>query len=761
MISQEEFLKQLREAFAVESQEHLSAIASFLVTMTNAAGEPDQNLLEDTYRAAHSLKGAARAVDLKDVEYVCHSMESVFGALKRKEAPLNRKVLDSLRQGLDIIQQKVSGENVSADAVASAVEALQQSIHVDNAIENADMILKSSMSSILSAAPAGEPKHDTHPAQGPQKNESATPATPQPAQPEAPPPSPAKAPRSSPSASPRPLAQKMPNLATVRVSSERLDAILRKAESLIAIKQLLYQTRSDLVDMLHASEEAESEAKRLQSLRHTALKTLKRIDLESVHISQLITGLIEDAQSVLMLPCSYLFDAFPLAANDIAKSLGKEVSLEIKGQEIELEKQLLEKLKDPLMHLLRNSIDHGIEAPEERRIKGKKPRGTLSIRVMHLDSKRIEIAVADDGRGIDAEHLRQSIVEKGLASPEEARSMPEAQLYSFLFLSGFSTSPIVTDLSGRGLGLAIVKKAVEELEGSIELDSTPGQGTIFRLILPYSKASFRGNFIKVCNRLFAVPSSSIEQSIRVNQTDIQSAGSAEVIEYHDEVISIVHLADMLGIARTLEQTSPMYVVAIVCRSQNRACAFIVDEILGEQDILIKPLGTLLQKIKGIYGATVIGDNEVVPILNMRDLIQMAFESSAKQGHGSQSESKKERKRILVVEDSVTSRTLIKSILSSAGYIVQTATDGIEGFTMLKTEPFDCVVTDIEMPRLDGFGLTERIRNDPALANLPVILVTGLESREHKERGIAVGANAYITKSNFAQSNLLDTVRRFI
>ncbi|MCX8013979.1 MAG: chemotaxis protein CheW, partial [Rectinema sp.] len=371
-------------------------------------------------------------------------------------------------------------------------------------------------------------------------------------------------------------------------------------------------------------------------------------------------------------------------AHDMARALGKEVAVEIRGQEIELEKQLLEKLKDPLIHLLRNSIDHGIETPEERQKKGKKARGTVSIRVTHLDSKRIEIVVSDDGRGIDPAQLRQTIVEKGFASAEELAAMPEERLYQYLFLSGFSTSSIITDLSGRGLGLAIVKKAVDELEGTVSIESSPGQGTAFRLALPYSKASFRGNFIKVCNRLFAVPSSAIEQGLRVRQTDIQTAGNAELINYHGEVISIVHMADVLGIARSIETASPSHVIAIVCRIQERTCAFIVDEILGEQDMLIKPLGNQLQRAKGIYGATVIGDNEVVPILNMRDLVNIAFTTSQKGPSQKQAITKEAPKRVLVVEDSVTSRTLIKSILSAAGYQVQTATDGIEGFTLLKT-----------------------------------------------------------------------------
>lgn len=738
MLNQEEFLKQLREAFAIESKEHIQTIASALLALEEAHGEPDQELIETTYRAAHSLKGAARAVDLKDIEYICHSMESVFQALKRDEIRPESQLIDTLHEALHLIELELSNSAVPATEIGAICERLDQQAKKGNAI--------------LSTSPLAP--------------SAASPAPPSPTQASVAPPSPVPPSASTYKPETRPA---IPS--TIRVQAERLDTLLRESENLIAIKQLHAQIQAQLKSVLSLLSEASSGNQARKDSIHALSAISNRLASESVHISTIIDTLIEEAQSVLMLPCSVLFDSFPLAAYDIAKSLGKEVSLDISGQTIELEKRILEKLKDPLMHILRNAIDHGIEPPGEREAHGKPRRGHIAISVSHLDARHIEIIISDDGQGIDPESIRSTAVARRIFSESEARKKTAWELYALLFESGFSTSQIITDLSGRGLGLAIVKNAMDELEGSVRIKSEPGRGTSFHLVIPYTKASFKGNFVRVSEQTFVIPSSALEQGLRISQDAITAAGSANVIEYQDETIGIVHLGDILGISRPMETETSDHVIAVVCRSREKACAFIVDEIMGEQDVLIKPLGSLLQKVRGIYGATTGANDEVIPILNMKEILELAFSSlfgppgrvqPEKASVASASAEKTNApKRILVVEDSITSRTLITSILSAAGFQVQAATDGIEGYTLLKSEPFDLVVSDIEMPRLDGFGLTERIRNDATLANIPVILVTALESKEHKEKGIAVGANAYITKSNFAQSNLLETVRRFI
>lgn len=552
MLNQEEFLKQLREAFAIESKEHIQTIASALLALEQTHGEPDQELIETTYRAAHSLKGAARAVDLKDIEYICHSMESVFQALKRDEIRPESQLLDTLHEALHLIELELSNSAVPATEIGAICERLDQQAKKGSAILSTSL------------------------------------APPSPTQASVAPPSPVPPSASTYKPETRPA---IPS--TIRVQAERLDTLLRESENLIAIKQLHAQIQAQLKSVLSLLSEASSGNQARKDSIHALSAISNRLASESVHISTIIDTLIEEAQSVLMLPCSVLFDSFPLAAYDIAKSLGKEVSLDISGQTIELEKRILEKLKDPLMHILRNAIDHGIEPPGEREAHGKPRRGHIAISVSHLDARHIEIIISDDGQGIDPESIRSTAVARRMFSESEAQKKTAGELYGLLFESGFSTSQIITDLSGRGLGLAIVKNAMDELEGSVHIDSEPGKGTSFHLVIPYTKASFKGNFVRVSEQTFVIPSSALEQGLRISQDAITAAGSANVIEYQDETIGIVHLGDILGISRPMETETPDHVIAVVCRSREKACAFIVDEIMGEQDVLIKPLGSLL------------------------------------------------------------------------------------------------------------------------------------------------------------------------
>lgn len=776
MINQEEFLQQLRTAFALESQEHVRTIASSLLALEQAHGSIATAIIEEAFRAAHSLKGAARAVDLKDIEYLCHSMESAFAAIQHQQVLVSGELLDALHATLQAVEKMLAGEVVGANVLSDLAAGIEGLLRDDLAIAKAEKILKRPMSSMMEQEHAGREQTAADPAHAENQaaiaREHTRPASAHETRIQHEPPqqtgvSQSEGTEAAPSSSAHQeqrhtVSQQQPVAATIRVASQRLDMLLRTAENLITVKQVLQETHATLKEILLQLSERAIDAQSLREIQTSLAGLQQRVDQESITANTLIDILIEDAQSLLMLPCSYIFDTFPLAAREIARSLGKEVTLDIKGQEIELEKKILEKLKDPLMHLLRNSIDHGIESPQERHALGKPPRGTISISVSHRNARELDLTITDDGRGIDFDRIRVTAVARNLLSEEEARTATEQKLLDLLFTSGFSTSPIITDLSGRGLGLAIVRQAIEELDGTIHVESVPGQSTRFHITLPYGKSSFKGHFVSVQGHRFVIPSAAVVQAVRVQQQNILTAGNAEVIDFHGEVIGIVHLGALLGVPPSMDQQTPAHVVALVCRYQDRAYAFIVDELHGEHDVLTRPLGTLLGNVRMVQGATIAGGNTAIPILNVHELLDTAFSMRTETAPpaAARQESRK-KKRILIVEDSVTSRTLLKSILSAAGYEVQTAVDGIEGYTMLKSEPFDCVVSDVEMPRLDGFGLTERIRQDPALARLPVILVTGLESREHKEKGIAVGANAYITKSGFAQNNLLETIRRFI
>jgi two-component system chemotaxis sensor kinase CheA len=421
-------------------------------------------------------------------------------------------------------------------------------------------------------------------------------------------------------------------------------------------------------------------------------------------------------------------------------------------------------MKDPLVHLLRNCIDHGIEPPAERARRGKPSRATITLAVTQVNGSKVQLLLSDDGAGIDTEKVKQSAVKHGLISAEEAARLGEPEAQALIFQSEVSTSPIITQLSGRGLGLAIVREKAEKLGGEISVESRPGLGTDFRVVVPSTRATFRGILVEAAGRLLVVPTAQVERVTRARPDDVKTVEGRETISFDGRAVALVRLADALELPPVeRKDTPPGGASVIVLGSGDNRVAFSVDAVLDEQEVLVKPLRKPLSRVRNVAAATVLGSGQVAPILNVADLLKSARKVAGAPARVTAGlvPAQAETRRILVVEDSITSRMLLKSILESAGYIVKIAVDGIEGFTLLRAEHFDLVVSDVEMPRLNGFDLTAKIRADKKLAELPVVLVTALETREDRERGIDVGANAYIIKGSFDQSNLLEAVRRLI
>ncbi len=478
--------------------------------------------------------------------------------------------------------------------------------------------------------------------------------------------------------------------------------------------------------------------------------------------------LLEDVKKVLMLPFASLLEMFPKMARDISRSRGKEIDLVIRGSEIEIDRRILEAIKDPLIHLVRNSIDHGIEEAQDRAHSGKPERGTLSITVVQRDANKIEVVVADDGAGIRSERVLATAIKSGLLAERDAGNVSEADALSLIFQSGLSTSPMITDLSGRGLGLAIVREKVEKLGGTVTVESQPRVGTSFRLVLPLTIATCRAILVQAGGQLFVLPTTHVERVIRVEVSGIKQVGSRETIMLDGEAISLARLSDTLGLTDcgSGDQNNPRssgVSPAIILQTGDKKVAFLVDEVLDEQEVLVKGLGPQLVRVRNIAGATVLGNGKVAPIINVVDLLKSSLQVSRASARVSMSEDKPalKRKSILIAEDSMTSRTLFKNILEGAGFSVKTAVDGMDALNELQTADYDLLLSDIEMPRLNGLDLTARVRADQKLAELPIVLVTSLESREDRERGAEVGANAYLVKRGFDQGNLLETIRRLI
>jgi two-component system chemotaxis sensor kinase CheA len=499
----------------------------------------------------------------------------------------------------------------------------------------------------------------------------------------------------------------------------------------------------------------------LRALQGKVTALRRTAEQDRLLVGKLVDDLLENSKKLLMLPLATLGALLSKLVRDLCRDQGKEAELTIRGEEVTIDKRILEQMKDPLVHLLRNCIDHGVETPEQRRRASKPSRAAITLAISPVNSTQVEISISDDGAGIDVEKVKAAACRRGLVSPKELDHLSESAALALVFETDISTSPMITRVSGRGLGLAIVREKVEKLGGHVALESRHGSGTSIRMTLPLTLATFRGVLVEAARRLFILPTAQVERVTRFKPQEIQTVEGRRTLALNGRTVALVYLAEVLQLPVTPHATdSPEATPILILGAGEQRVAFAVDSVLDEREVLVKRLTKPLSRVRNIAGATVLGSGEVAPILNVPDLLKSARTAVASlRAPAAPIPSAKAVKRILVVEDSITSRMLLKGILESAGYDVKTAVDGIDALTTLRAEHFDLVVSDVEMPRMNGFDLTARIRADRALTEVPVVLVTALESREDRERGIDVGANAYLIKSSLDQSDLLEALRR--
>ncbi|MBI3002515.1 MAG: response regulator [candidate division NC10 bacterium] len=393
---------------------------------------------------------------------------------------------------------------------------------------------------------------------------------------------------------------------------------------------------------------------------------------------------------------------------------------------------------------------------------GKPVRGRVAVSVASLEGNRIEIRVEDDGQGIDAAQVKAAALRGRLLTGEEVQALTEEEALALVYRSGLSTSAIITDVSGHGLGLAIVKERVEQIGGQVNLESRPGAGTSVRMVLPASIATFRGLRVQAAGQSYLLPTEAVERAIRIAPGEVERVEGREAIRWNGHPLGVASLARLLGAAERAESPEGgRKLPCVIVGAGEERVGLLVEEVLGEQEVVVKELRPPLVRVKNVAGAGLLGSGQVVLILRPADLLRSAQQQPGPPTSPAVPPEEARRKTILVVDDSITTRTMEKNLLETAGYQVRVAVDGVEAWTLLKSEEFDLVLSDVDMPRMDGFELTARIRADRKLAELPVVLVTALEAREDKERGIEVGANAYIIKSSFDQSNLLEIIRRLV
>jgi len=764
------FLKQLLQMFAIEAQEHLTMMSELLLQLEREPPEAEAALAVETlFREAHSLKGASRSVNLTDIERVCQPLERVLSAVKRRELARTPDFFKTMYETVEGLGQILARDVEHARGVDAGLPgALTRSL--------------------LALMSPGAPATAVAPSSG-----SAATAAP-------------AAPAAAPTASvvhATAAATAIPD--TVRLATSKLDSLMTQAQELQSLKfsgAHLADDAQGMVDMLAAWRRGfDKRARHARLLRRAAAaatgentprgsrmlgQLLDAFDADELFVRSLterlarhtraaaqdrrvlgarVDRLLEDMKQVSMLPFSSLLSSVPKLVRDLAHDSGKDVDVFIDGATLEVDRRILEQMKTPLTHLVRNAVDHGIEKPELRQRAGKPPRGRVAVAVAAREGNRVEISISDDGAGVAIDKVRSRAEKMGLRSEATLAAMDETQLGQLVFESGLSTSPILTDLSGHGLGLAIVREKVDAMGGKITVG--PGEngiGTRLLIVLPATLSTFRGLLVRAGGRPFVLPSRHVERVLRLRPEAVVTHDGRDAVPVDDDMLPLVSLAATLGLKTQPSDAvaGSRYVqIAVLAASGERMC-FAVDEVIGDQEVLVQPLAPPLRRVRNIAAATVQGAGRVVPLLNVTDVLKSAaIERDGRLPSWRTAQAAGARASLLVAEDSITSRTQLRAILESAGYRVTTAADGMEALANLQNGEFDLLVTDVEMPRLDGFGLTARVRRDKRLSELPVILVTALDTREDKERGVEVGANAYIVKQGFNQGRLLDTIRMLI
>ncbi|MBI5375278.1 MAG: hybrid sensor histidine kinase/response regulator [Candidatus Schekmanbacteria bacterium] len=713
--------KELRELFRVESEEHIQGIEKGLIQLET--NPDDKETLEVIFREAHSIKGAARMVGVKDVELITNRFEDILGSVRNGETKFDQSVVDIIFRGIDavrkIVNEAVTGEPSGVD-LSGVIELLKSGAEKET---NAPHIEELTVSN-----EEGGYRIDRY------------------------------------------------RVDTVRVETKRLDRLMTYSEELTVLKTRMAHFLAEINHALEMLDDISSLVLRkeggwLQGINEMTggvlltLKKLRDAAYENDAKLELVSAELEEGiRNIRLIPLNSLFNLFPRMVRDMEREYGKEIKFEITGGETMADKKVIEDMKDPVMHILRNAVDHGIESPDVREKMGKNRKGTIALRGFRTDNS-IFIEIQDDGSGLDIEKIKHNSLKQKLYTADEVEKMTPEEIKSIIFASGFSTSSFVTEISGRGVGLDVVRTNVEQLKGTIEVLSKQGSGCTIKIKLPITLATVRAIIVTANEMLFAVPVEFIRYCRLISGKNFFSIEGSETVSIDGHSVSAARLSDILEIngskSAKIDERLDCIIISVV---DDQFCV-IVDSILDEREIVLKPHNPLLKHVPNISGTTMLGSGELCMVLNPHDMRKVfrnrrGFMMTKKPESGEMAEELKKHV-VLLVEDSITTLTQEKRILESAGYEVVTAVDGMDALSKLAFRRFDAVVSDVMMPNMDGLTLTEKIRRDTKCSEMPVILVTTLASDEDKKRGLEAGANAYIAKPAFEQKILLDTLKRLI
>ncbi|HUX42039.1 MAG TPA: response regulator [Rectinemataceae bacterium] len=682
--------------------------------------------VDELFRAAHTIKGSAKMLGQAGIGETAHRLEDLLDALRSGRLKTSSEAIQALYRGADglssLVERLASGEkNPPADeAVLKALAAVIGTEEASPEVESREK----------AAAPVG--------------SIAALAAT----------------------EASTVQAQIVPE--SVRVRIEKLDELVRLTGEALAARAQALSRSAELAAIEHMAFPATaSDTDRLRMIRERIGQYRRKLRADALAREDLDGELHAAALAMRMLPLSIVFEPAARMAREIARSLGKEIECAVSGEGIELDRQIIDRLGEPLLHLLRNAIDHGIEAPELRESKGKPRRGRIGLSARRAEGS-VYIEVSDDGGGLDIEAIREKALRVKIVTPDKAATLSTREISDLIFLPGFSTSPMITDLSGRGVGLDVVRKTVvESLKGTIFVDSTPGTGVSFRLRLPPTLAIMRVLFARSGEAIFAFASHDVTGVVDIDPKAILDIAGGKAAIIRNEFVPVMALAEALSLPETSEAFSRSGGQAgadaglrlLVVNDGSERLALAIDSLVDEREAVVKPLPPHMRGVSLVSGIVTIGSNELICLLNAPALVGSARrERVSSPARDSAVASRARKAEILVIDDSLNTREIERDVLESHGYRITLAEDGTDGLAKALAKKFDAVLTDVEMPGLDGFALTERLRAEEAYRDAPIVILTSRSREEDRRRGIRAGADAYIVKGDFEQGGLLETLR---
>ncbi|RUM67890.1 MAG: hybrid sensor histidine kinase/response regulator [Sulfurospirillum sp.] len=748
-------LQEILEDFLVEALELIEQMDQDLVELEN--NPEDLELLNSIFRVAHTVKGSSSFLNFDVLTKLTHHMEDVLNKARRDELKITPEIMDIVLESVDLMKDLLDaikndgndtdcgidiedicakldaaskGEDISSttaqDSQSTDTEEKENDTKSEeevatgtneesneNSNENADyndmseeeveaeiarlLEEKQKEKEAKKAKKKQEQQANQKKEEQKQKKETQKASTPE---------------------------------QTIRVEVKRLDHLMNLIGELVLGKNRLLKIYDDV-------EEKYDGEKFLEELNHVVSS-----------VSMVTTDLQIAVMKTRMLPVSKVFNKFPRLVRDLSRELDKDIELIMSGEETELDKSIVEEIGDPLVHMIRNSCDHGVEDKDIRIAKGKDPKGTVKLKAYN-EGNQIVIEIQDDGAGMDPEFLKKKAIEKGVLSESEASSMSDKEAYGLIFRPGFSTAAKVTGVSGRGVGMDVVKTNIENLNGIIDIESELGKGTTFKLRIPLTLAIMQALLVSAQEEYFAIPLSSVLETVRISIDEIYTIEGRNVLKLRDEVLSLVRLSDIFDVERVFDAGEHLYVVIIGIAESK--LGVIVDGLVGQEEIVIKSMGDYLKGIEGIAGATIRGDGRVSLITDVAAMIKLAQEVSvdieAEVKESVAAKNSPSDYNILIVDDSRTDRSIMKKALKPLGLTLTEATNGVEALTMIKSgnTKFDAILVDIEMPRMDGYTLASEIKKYSKYKNLPLIAITSRTSKSDRLRGIEAGMTEYITK----------------